>query len=334
MSVTTQYSDSVPPVTITASDVPGDTLDVLPAWDDAGTIPGGLTLVGAGGPGSGEWTLGGIADLAPGTHTAILDVVDDDGDVTPVSIEVYVSQEDAEVAFDAANPDLVMVDAEGDSGPFVLRAVLSDSPDGYPGNIGYAGLGMTLQPIGPGTAVPGACTQDTVGSWTCSFDDVPANGYIVEATVGEFYIGSGESLLTVGDAKGGYTKGRGWYRGSDEDGITFAFGARYARRSEQLRGWLGVTHHGDDGRSRLRIRELTGLAVGHNWAVFMGTGFYRPAGERWIAGCQAIVYVEDRPDRIWIDASCNGESIAELTMPPPAPDNAVRRGGGYIKVRR
>ena len=90
-----QYSDTITPIVITATDVTSDTLNVTTAWSTNGTtftaglpdelmIAGGLALTGAANQvGTASWTISGVADLDPAkTYTIRVTVADEDGGAT------------------------------------------------------------------------------------------------------------------------------------------------------------------------------------------------------------------------------------------------------------
>ena len=330
------YSDPVGAVTITASDVAGDPLAATAVLPDAGTITGGLTLSGTGGGGAGTWTLGGVADLAPGTHPVTVTVTDGDGGAASTQIDVVVAAEDATAAFASTNPSLVTADGEGDSGLFSLDVTLTENPDGYPGDIEQATLSVELVPIGPGASVTTSCTSLGSGNRTCSFDDVPVNGYFAHATIGGFYTGSGESLLVVGDPSGGFVTGGGWYTNGQGERVNLGFVAKYKKGT--VKGNINLVRHAADGPHRVKAGGLTALAVGSSggvdWAVFTGVGSYRPAHGGAIDGCDIVVYVEDDGglDRIWVRARCNGTPVDGMSMAPSAVVNAIPIGGGNIAI--
>jgi PKD repeat protein len=134
-----QYSDPIDDVTITATDVPTDTMNASTSYstdggvvfnpglpDDALTIVGGLDFVGAVDQvGTGTWTLTGIADLSPGTYIIRVTVSDEDGGSKDVDITLNVLQEDAFVNYNG--PEFVSTPSVRDNVAIVeLRAVIQD----------------------------------------------------------------------------------------------------------------------------------------------------------------------------------------------------------------
>jgi hypothetical protein len=340
-SVSAQYSDPIPTVTITATDVAADTLSASATLPDAGTItPGGLDLNDVG-PGS--WTLAGIADLAPGPHIVTVTVVDDDTGSTSVDITINVTAEDADVAFDSGNAVAVEVASEGgDSGPFDLGVSLTDADDGYPGDIEQATLAVTLVPVGPGSPIAGNCALDGGGDWTCAFSGVAVNTYTVLAEAGGFYTGTGEDVLVVFDPSLGFTTGGGTYTDAHGDRVNFGYTMKYNKKHKKVQGSLLVIRHSDDGPYRLKSNRISGLAIGSgsgfDWASFTGKATYKEPGDDAIGNYTFVAYVEDHAtpgagaDRFWVSASREGELADGLSMAPDATTNAVMLDGGNIVV--
>ena len=90
-----QHGESIEPVLISASDVPGDPLSVSTTYSkDGGPVesglPPGLSITGLGSAGAGTWTISGIADMEPARYDVRVIVSDDDGGETPTEIEINV----------------------------------------------------------------------------------------------------------------------------------------------------------------------------------------------------------------------------------------------------
>ena len=237
-----QYSDGLPPVTVTVSDEdsPGASLTILPTtWSSDGVnykagLPPQLSLNqvsnnGGALPGEAIWELSGVVELPVGVYTVKL-AADDGvgGTITgdPVTIIIQVTPEDVMLRFHGGNPRAVKVQTAGDdnSGPFDLSV---DVKERYPdngvsalsGDIAQAVVSMQLVPIGPGSTVDpaAACSTelhdidyDARLTVTCHFDSTPINTYVVAVTVdGLYYSGYGEDVVTVYDPSLGFTTGGG-----------------------------------------------------------------------------------------------------------------------------
>jgi hypothetical protein len=354
-----QYSDPITAVVITATDVAADTMNAGTQWSvdggsfssglpDAVTIAGGLALNGASDQTSpASWTLAGVADLGPGDYVVRVTVTDDDGGATSVDVTIEVRPEDAIVELEPDNPVAVMVESDGgNSGVFTLDVTLTDSPDGFAGDIDQATLSVVLVPVGPGSPVSGVCAMGAsgTGEWSCTFDDVPVNTYNVVATAGGFYTGLDEDVLTVFDPSLGFTTGGGTYVDPvSGDRVNFGYTMKYNKKHTNVQGSLLVIRHTDDGVIRLKSNKIEGLALGSGadfeWASFTGKATYKEADwDDAVGNYDFVVYVEDHgtpgagTDRIWVTAQRAGELAAGLSMDDPATVNAVIISGGNIVV--
>jgi VCBS repeat-containing protein len=146
-----QYSDTIPAsVTFTATDAgAADTMNAAVSYSyngaaflaglpDAATIGGQVSLIGADGQASpATWTLGGIADLAPGTYVFQLAITDGDGGVGTGSTTLTVSEENAQTSY--VGPSFVCTPSVlGSTATVELRAVIRDitAVDGTDGEAG------------------------------------------------------------------------------------------------------------------------------------------------------------------------------------------------------
>jgi hypothetical protein len=127
-----------------------------------------------------------------------------------------VTRENASVTAASSNPQAVKVAAPGGaSGPFILVGKVNEVGDGSLGDISKAvPLTCTLTPVGPGGPISVVGTPAGVSggvlSVNCSFTNVPVNLYEVSFEIGgNFYTGSGESVLTVYDPSLGFVTGGG-----------------------------------------------------------------------------------------------------------------------------
>ena len=105
-----------------------------------------------------------------------------------------------------------------------------------------------------------------------------------------------------------------------------------------------IRHLPDGQKYRIKSNALEGLAIGQNssvpyaWASFSGKATYLEPGMLEAEGNHGFtVYVEDRNepgsgnDRVWITTRAkDGSAIPMMSLPEPAPDNAVTLGGGNI----
>jgi PKD repeat protein len=135
---TVQYSDSIAPITFTATD-PGaaDSMHATISYScnggaliaglpDATSITEGLILGGAADQVSqATWTLSGVADLKPGNYVFRLAVTDDDGGVNTADTTLVVTAEDAQISY--VGPSLVCTPSVLENTATIeLRAVIRD----------------------------------------------------------------------------------------------------------------------------------------------------------------------------------------------------------------
>jgi hypothetical protein len=294
--------------------------------------------------------VAGIARVPAGTYGLTLAVTDGDGGTTSRNATLRVLAEDANVAFDGANPVAVKAEPGATSGSFTLKVRVSEADTTSRGSISLARVTMSLVPLGSGTSIVrvGAGTvQNGVLVVPFNFSKVPVGTYDVQVTVnGGYYAGSGEDVLVVYDPSLGYTSGGGWFywpntarSGYAGDRTTFGFTTRYDQNGANLQGNLLLIRHLANGTFyRVRSNALSGLVLGENtsvpmgYASFSGGGSFRSPGSPGPVGCVLKVYVEDRnapgtgTDRFWIQVT---DGIA---MSSPATQYAVNLGGGNIVV--
>jgi hypothetical protein len=357
---TVQYSDSITPVTITASDIDSASLSISDNAPSALLTSGSCTPDGSGGT-SCTWTLAGQVLVSAATYDVTFNISDATTDVDK-NTQVVVTPEDADVSFDSDNPVAVPVTGDGSdsSEPFSLLVHVQESSESgigvLPGDINKADVSVTLEPVGPGSSVPVSCTStgpvaaydySAVLEVSCSFSGVPVNTYTVEAEVsGGYYSGSGEDVLTVYDSSLGFTTGGGWfYWPGTSDRTNFGYTMKYNNKHRNVKGSLLLIRHLPDGSIyRVKSNAMGGLALGEGsgfgWATFSGKATYLEPGWPEPKGKYTfIVYVEDHgepgkgADRFWIEIrDKNGNVVLVSSMSTPAASNAVFIEGGNIVV--
>ncbi len=143
-SQSVQCGDVIAPVTITGTDVAGDSpLVAAVAWSSDGTnfvngLPTGLTLAADGCATDGQvecgWTVAGIAGVAAGDYVIRMSITDPQGSSVDVDIALSVLLEDTRVAFDSANPVSVEVTEDGGDGE-VFSLSTAEPPEADPGSV-------------------------------------------------------------------------------------------------------------------------------------------------------------------------------------------------------
>ena len=129
-----------------------------------------------------------------------------------------VSKEDATVTPSATNPFAVKVNAPGGTaGPITLCFDMDEVSDGSPGNTSnITGVTVSIIPIGTGSPVASGAAVFSGGGvgatrTACvTLNNVPVNVYDVTLTInGNFYQGSGATVLAVYDPSLGFVAGGG-----------------------------------------------------------------------------------------------------------------------------
>jgi len=371
LSQTVDYSDNITDVIVMATDVDSPVLILT----DSG-IPASLGLVGgcvpdntvpAGTGGICSWTLSGVVTVPESMHTVGFTVTDDRGLTDAASAAINVEAEDATATLDENNAVALQVAAEGgDSGPFSLMVVTRETlPDnahaGAPaaGDITRAMVTIALDPVGPGSSIPGACVTTTKGTTgygqyletVCTFNDVPVNTYSVMAAVNGvgYYTGGDEDALTIYDPSLGFTTGGGWFYWPETDDRTnFGYTMKYGKNGRNVKGNLLLIRHTDTGKYRIKSNALEGLALGEagtppdtfGWASFSGKSTYiEPGWPDAVGNHEFTVYVEDlgEPgagfDRFWLEVRDKDRNdVPEMSMDEPADVNAATINGGNIVV--
>jgi VCBS repeat-containing protein len=244
-SQTSDYSDFIATVTITATDA-DDTAISLAETGEPPASAGSLALSAASCTPVGEgssctWTYDGqVLDPGDNVYDIVFTASDGEG-AGPVTgtHTLTVQPEDAAVMLDVDNEVAVEVpEPDADSGPFELyfSAWEFNSPDDpHGGSAEFGDLNrmvpfMTLVPVGPGSPVDAdSCVfipplpeypgegygQEAV--FECTFDQVSVNTYEVVAAVDgsdgthRYFVGADDDVLTVFDPSLGFTTGAGWF---------------------------------------------------------------------------------------------------------------------------
>jgi VCBS repeat-containing protein len=272
-----QYSDAIQPVTIIGSDVdtPTGSLSisfsyVRNAEPPVAGLPAGMSHVSTTTPG--EWTVSGTAGVAAGTYVVTATVSDGSLSASD-TFTIVVTRENATVTPSAGNQASVKVNTPGGTAGLVtLCADITDAADGSLGVIAKAvPVRFVLTPVAPGASLT---MEDTVldgGSACVTFDNVPVNVYDVTITVGgDYYTGSGSSVLAVFDPTLGFTTGGGRVLNPSTGNVLhFGFSFKYDKKG--FKGQMLVMEHLEDGSvTKLKSNSLTSLSIVGNRALVLG----------------------------------------------------------------
>ena len=202
-----QYSDPITPYTLSATDTDSPCGDV--SFSATG-LPSGLAVTDNA---DCTATVSGTLTAAAGSYTVTYTATDETGAADSTTSSFEVTREDATVTPSPSNPKGVVVTSAGGTGSFTLTAAVTE-PDASKGDIGLATpVTFTLTPLESGVSY--SCTAVTSGGGvggtltaSCGFSGVAVNAYLVDIVGGgDFYQGSGSSIVAVGDPSLGFFTG-------------------------------------------------------------------------------------------------------------------------------
>jgi VCBS repeat-containing protein len=366
------YSDYITDITITATDVDSPVLSLAGSGIPASVVIGGGCTpdnsVPAGTGGSCSWTLTGVIDVPAASYRIGLTVTDGPGLEASASTDINVEAEDATATLDEDNDVALQVASDGgDSGAFSLTVSTreTNTPDNAEagpaaaGDIGNAVVTIVLEPVGPGSNIPGSCVTasnglsgyDEILTTVCDFDGVPVNTYSVVADVNGagYYTGGDVDALTIYDPSLGFTTGGGWfYWPGTDDRTNFGYTMKYGKNGRNVKGSLLLIRRAETGKYRIKSNAIEGLALGEGgatpdtfgWASFSGKATYMEPG--WVdavGNYEFTTYVEDLgepgadSDRFWLEVRDKDRVVVpDLSMADPADAEATIIDGGNIVV--
>ena len=250
-SVSTQYSDPIPSVSVSATDVdtPGTGLtfaikDALPGCSVVTALPGDLVKTdGAGNstlPGSRSATIAGNVNVAPATYARCIEVTDGGGGRDAKPLSVTVTKEDAGVVYTGD----MLAFSSGGSANVLLRTTIRDSSvyttDANPGDIrnatvkffeGATELCSFTSPL-PLLSPPGT-TSATVECTKALAD----GDHTIDIIVDGYYTGSESMVVQVSEPNGSFITGGGYltldatsygsYAGDLNSRMSYGFNVKY-----------------------------------------------------------------------------------------------------------
>jgi len=257
---TVQYSD---PLTFGISASDPDAGDVLTL--SASGLPANLTFVDNG---DGTGAVSGTAQVAAGSYPVTFSV--SDGVNAPVSagLNIVVGKEDATLAY--SGDSLVKKGL-----PVMLKASVSELPDGSPGDISQAAVFFDVTAgIGGGTTTYGPVPVSASGEATLTLPTgLPANVYSVDvrmdpATTYYQAPSADTAALVVYDPSAGFTVGGGWVMDGGAKG-NFGFVVKYLK-SGTIQGQALYVYRSGDVVTRVKSNAMRWLVISGNTAVFRG----------------------------------------------------------------
>lgn len=196
-----------------------------------------------------------------------------------------VSKEDATVSPSAGNAFAVKVNSPGGTGgPIPLCFEINEVSDGSPGDTSkITSATVNVAPIGTGSAVPAGTVVFSGGgvgaTRTACFTltNVPVNVYDVTLTInGNFYQGSGETVLVVYDPSLGFVTGGGHLIHNGYK-ATVGLNIKYLK-SGNAQGSLLYIEHRPTGNVVVKSNNLGNMAIVGNEALPTGKATVNGAG--------------------------------------------------------
>ena len=183
-----------------------------------------------------------------------------------------VTKEDATVTASAGNPESVKVNiAGGTAGPVTVCAQIGDAQDGSLGDISKAvPVTFVLSPVAPGSTLQASDATLSGGTACVTFNSVPVNVYDITITVGgNYYTGSGATVLAIYDPSLGFTTGGGRVINPATGNIVhFGFNFKYDKKT--FKGQMLVMEHTPDGVVKLKSNSLSSLSIVGSQAIILG----------------------------------------------------------------
>jgi hypothetical protein len=270
------YSD---PVTLKATASPSTYLDQTISgtiqFSIDGNPVGSPVAVDSGGVAMTSYTV----NVAAGAHTIVAAFTSTNTAFLNSSNTgtLTVSKEDATVSPAASNLDAVKVSAPGGTANSVILCFdINEVSDGSPGDTTNATpVTFSMVPIGAGSAVSPTSVNYSSGgvgatrTACATFTNVPVNVYDVTATLGgNYYQGSGKTVLTVYDPSLGFVSGGG---SIIHNGVKANFGLniKYLKNGN-AQGSLLYIEHRSTGDVVLRSNAIGNMAIVSNEALPTG----------------------------------------------------------------
>ena len=129
---------------------------------------------------------------------------------------------------------------------------------------------FVLAPVAPGSTLQQADAALIGGTACVTFNSVPVNVYDIGITVdGDYYTGSGSSVLAVFDPSLGFTTGGGRVLNpTTGNTLHFGFSFRYDKRG--FKGQMLVMEHTPSGIVKLKSNSLSSLSIVGSQAIVLG----------------------------------------------------------------
>ena len=327
------YSDAT---TLTATVSPATYLDQTISGNVQFSIDGNAVGAAVAVNASGVATTSYTIDVGAGAHTITAAFTSTNAAFLNGSNTgtLTVSKEDADVSPAAVNPFAVKVNAPGGTGgPVTLCFDMTEVSDSSPGDTTkITSVTVTVTPIGTGSAVSAGVPVLSGGGvgatrTACvTLNNVPVNVYDVTLTInGNFYQGSGSTVLTIYDPSLGFVAGGGQlvhngYR------ATVGVNMKYLK-SGNAQGSLLYIEHRPTGDVKVKSTALGTMAIVGGEAIPTGKATVNGVGNH-----SFIARVIDNGDPGYADrfglrlTNPSGVIVVDLTFDP------IQLSGGNFSV--
>lgn len=285
---------------------------------------------------SGVATTSYLVDLPAGPHTITAAYTSTNAAFLNSSNTgtLTVMREDADVSPAAVNPFAVKVNAPGGTGgPVTLCFDMNEVSDGSPGDTNnITSVTVNVVPIGSGSAVPAGVAILSGGGvgatrTACvTLNNVPVNVYDVSLTInGNFYQGTGHTVLTVFDPSLGFVTGGG---SIIHNGFKASIGVNIKYlKSDRAQGSLLYIEHRPTGDVVIKSNAIGTMAIVANEALPTGKATVNGVGNH-----DFIARIIDNGDAGLADrfglrvTSPSGSLLVDLTFDP------IQLSGGNFSV--
>ncbi|HEX3183426.1 MAG TPA: S8 family serine peptidase [Pyrinomonadaceae bacterium] len=327
------YSDAT---TLTATVSPATYLDQTISGNVQFSIDGNTVGAAVAVNSSGVATTSYTIDVGAGAHTITAAFTSTNAAFLNGSNTgtLTVSKEDADVSPAAVNPFAVKVNAPGGTGgPVTLCFDMTEVSDSSPGDTTkITSVTVTVTPIGTGSAVSAGVPVLSGGGvgatrTACvTLNNVPVNVYDVTLTInGNFYQGSGSTVLTIYDPSLGFVAGGGQlvhngYR------ATVGVNMKYLK-SGNAQGSLLYIEHRPTGDVKVKSTALGTMAIVGGEAIPTGKATVNGVGNH-----SFIARVIDNGDPGYADrfglrlTNPSGVIVVDLTF------DSIQLSGGNFSV--
>ncbi len=247
-----------------------------------------------------------------------------------------VSREDADVTPQASNPSAVEVNSPGGTGgPITLCFDMNEVSDGSAGDTtNITSVSVTIVPINGGAAIPSGPVSLSGGGvgatrTACvTVTNVPVNVYDITATInGNFYQGSGSTVLTVYDTSLGFATGGGHliHNGNRATiNVNFKF-----HKNGNLQGSLEYVERTPGGDVVVESTAVGSMAIVGNEAMTSGTATVNGVGDHSFIARIIDNGEPGKSDKLGLRITdANGNVVADLTF------DLITLSGGNFQVHK